>query len=309
MSRIALISTPWPLFNCPSIQLGTLKAFARQSLPKVRVDTHHVYLSVANVLGYDLYSQISERTWLSELPYAALLYQERKEIITRFWRRQSSRLPLCQKTNFKEILDKLETVSDQILRSLNWQDYDLVGLSICFGQLTSSLFFIHQIKQRSPSLKIVVGGSACAGELGRSLLHVFSEIDFVISGEGELPLVHLIRWLSSSGGKGKPDPIPGLLGRNHGSGCETEEFSQLPQLDQLPMPDYSDYFTHLKSLQPHRVFIPKLPMEISRGCWWGKNIAGRTSRGCAFCNLNLQWQGYRAKPQEKVIAELDALTK
>jgi len=308
MPRIALISTPWPLFNRPSIQLGTLKAFVHERLPQVEVDPHHVYLSVADLLGYDLYGQISERTWLSEAPYAALLYPERRETISRFWRRQSSHDSLSQKWHFEGILDRLQTASHRILRSVKWQDYDLAGLSICLGQLTSSLYFIREIKKRVPSLKIVVGGSACAGELGRSLLELFSEIDFVISGEGELPLVHLIEWLTNPGGKSKPDLIPGLFGRHDSSERKTEVFSQLPDLNQLPIPDYEDYFALLKSLDPEKVFIPKLPMEISRGCWWVRNTAGKPHRGCTFCNLNLQWQGYRAKSFEKVVSELDALT-
>ena len=308
MPHIALISTPWPLFNRPSIQLGTLKAFIHQRLPRVRVDQNHVYLSVADLLGYDLYGQISERTWLSEAPYAALLYPERREIITRFWSRQSSHDALSHKWPFQGILDRLQSASHRILQSVNWQDYDLVGLSICLGQLTSSLYFIRELKKRVPSLKIVVGGSACAGELGRSLLELFPEIDYVISGEGELPLVHLIEWLTHPGGKSKPALIPGLFGRDDSSEPKTEVVSQISDLNQLPIPDYEDYFAHLKSLDPEKVFIPKLPMEISRGCWWGGSAAGRPHRGCAFCNLNLQWQGYRGKSFNKVVSELDAMT-
>jgi len=130
----------------------------------------------------------------------------------------------------------------------------------------------------------------------------------VISGEGELPLLHLIEWLSISDEKRKPDPMPGLFDRNHRPESDPQAFSQLPELDQLSTPDYADYFSLLNSLEPEKVFIPKLPMEISRGCWWGKNIGGKTHRGCTFCNLNLQWQGYRAKSHEKVVSELDTLT-
>jgi ribosomal peptide maturation radical SAM protein 1 len=308
MPRIALISTPWPLFNRPSIQLGALKAFVRNSLPHVQVDTHHIYLSVADLLGYELYGQISEKTWLSEAPYAALRFPEQRETIARLWQRQASRHSLSRKWNFHEILDRLEDASHGVLNRVNWGDYDLVGLSICFGQLTSALYFIQQIKQKAPSLKLVVGGSACAGDLGRSLLDLFSGIDFVISGEGELPLVHLIEWLSISDVKRKLDPMPGLFHRNHPPESDTQAFSQLPELDQLSIPDYVDYFSLLNSLEPEKVFIPKLPMEISRGCWWGKNIGGKTHRGCTFCNLNLQWEGYRAKSHEKVVSELDTLT-
>lgn len=127
MPRIALISTPWPLFNRPSIQLGALKAFVRLNLPHVQVDTHPLYLSIAHLLGYDLYGQISESTWLSEAPYAALLYPEQRETIARFWRRESSRRSLIQKWHFNEILDRLADASHGILSRIHWQDYDLVS--------------------------------------------------------------------------------------------------------------------------------------------------------------------------------------
>ena len=65
--KIALASTPWPLYNRPSIQLGALKAYLRSRHPGLHVDARHFYLKLAESLGYKLYQQISERTWLAEL--------------------------------------------------------------------------------------------------------------------------------------------------------------------------------------------------------------------------------------------------
>ena len=90
MDRIALVSTPWPLFNRPSIQLGALKAFVEQDMPHVRADAHHAYLSIAAGLGYDLYGGISESTWLAECPYAALLYPARSETVANHLNENSS---------------------------------------------------------------------------------------------------------------------------------------------------------------------------------------------------------------------------
>ena len=93
-------------------------------------------------------------------------------------------------------------------------------------------------------------------------------------------------------------------------------FNQLDNLNDLPPPDYDDYFTLLKSFIPKHAFFPVLPVETSRGCWWQKTIApgkanlkkqGRVT-GCAFCNLNLQWQGYRHKDPARVVNEIDHLT-
>ena len=305
MPRMALLSTPWPLFNRPSIQLGALKAFVEKELPHVAVDTHHVYLNVAAALGYDLYGPISESTWLSESCYAALLYPERQDTLARFWRRRSAG---AVKEPFDEICRILKKVSDQILGDIHWHTYVLLGLTISLNQLTSALYFIQQIKRRRPDLKIVAGGSACSGDMGRSLLEVFPDIDFVISGEGEKPLVHVLKGLIETRGSDSPEPMAGLFSRDPERRAETASLSQEPDLDRLPVPDYREYFDRLNALPPPKRFFPKLPVEMSRGCWWRKPPSQGEPTGCAFCNLNIQWAGYRAKSHHNIIAQLRALS-
>jgi ribosomal peptide maturation radical SAM protein 1 len=300
--RVALLSTPWPLFNRPSIQLGTLTAYLQRELPELKVDAHHVYLGVAEAVGYDFYKSISERSWLSEACFAALLYPEREQLVRSFWSRQSR--GLSPKADFKELCRSLKEVSDRILRSVHWTAYPLIGLSICYGQITSSLYFIRKIKEASPHSRIVVGGSSCGGQMGESLLKAFPEIDFVVSGEGELPLVQLVKSVSAGSRNHMDPPVPGLLTRSSGS---AEVFSQVARLDDLPAPDYTDYFESLKTLSEAKRFLPKLPMEMSRGCWWRKTLPHQ-ARGCAFCNLNLQWKSYRSKSHPKILKELASLT-
>jgi hypothetical protein len=70
-------------------------------------------------------------------------------------------------------------------------------------------------------------------------------------------------------------------------------------LDALPVPDYDDYFSDQKKWFPAKPFIPVLPVEFSRGCWWNK---------CTFCNLNLQWCGYRYKKASQMIDEVTTLS-
>ncbi len=283
--KIALISCPWQLFNRPSIQLASLKAFLNERLPKLKVDLYHFYLNIANCLGYELYRKISETVWLSEPIYGALLYPEKKDEVKRFWERNSRKI-LKEKISFEKICGLIKEESERLIDSIDWRKYILVGFSICFSQLTSSLYFIRQIKKRA-DVKIVVGGSSCSGDLGESLLDVYDEIDYVIQGEGELPLYHLVLSLID----GKKIEFPGILSRESSS----KGISQIQDLDELPIPDYSDYFEQIKHVRP---FYPKLLMEMSRGCWW---------RRCAFCNLNLQWKGYRRKSAERIKKELKEL--
>ncbi|MFC1515733.1 radical SAM protein, partial [Thermodesulfobacteriota bacterium] len=46
----------------------------------------------------------------------------------------------------------------------------------------------------------------------------------------------------------------------------------------------------------------------SRGCWWRKTHGDGKYKGCAFCNLNLQWDGYRSKRPAQVLSEIEQLT-
>jgi len=188
-----------------------------------------------------------------------------------------------------------------------WDRYSLLGFSICFAQLTSSLYFIREIKRHAPTVPIVVGGSACAGALGESLLHAVPQIDYVIRGEGELPLLQLMEGIMARRDQSQFNDIPGLIHRDNSQAGDAHQ--QIPNLDELPIPDYSDYFRDMASLGSRHTFLPRLPMEISRGCWWSKRAHSKGGGGCAFCNLNLQWRGYRQKSRERTVLEIDTLIK
>jgi len=70
LKSVVLLSTPWPIFNRPSIQLGSLKSYLKSQFPELEVVAHHFYLKIAETIGYKLYHAISERTWLAETVYA-----------------------------------------------------------------------------------------------------------------------------------------------------------------------------------------------------------------------------------------------
>ncbi len=298
--RIALVSAPWPLFDRPSIQLGSLKAFVEKGLPDIRVHTLHAYLKIAQAIGYPLYHVISERSWIAECPYAALLYPDRMKTVSQYWNRRGRSHPRLKSTDFVDLCGRIQAASLAIADAEPWDSSLLVGFSISLAQLTSSLYFIREIKRRAPRVPIVAGGSACAGALGESLVNGVPEIDYVIRGEGELPLLQLTESLRACPEAAQPLDIPGLIQKGSAPGRETCQ--QVRDLNELPIPDYSDYFREMTSSGPRYAFMPKLSMEMSRGCWWNKG-----GTGCAFCNLNLQWQGYRSKSPDRTVREIEAL--
>ena len=308
--KIALISAPWPLYNRPSIQLGTLKAYLQSRYPHIRVDAHHFYLELAASLEYKLYQQISERTWLAECIYASLLFPERFEAIDTLFSRNVSSKPILKKTGLKKIAAQAKKISDTFIDRRPWEDYLLAGFSVSLCQFTSSLYFIKRLKRRFPNLCMVIGGSSFSGTAPRALFELLPEVDVVINGEGEQPLSQLVGGLIECSDLDDLPPIKGIIRPKSVDNDEDKNtFSQLNSLNKLPPPDYDDYFALLNSFKAQKMFFPVLPIETSRGCWWKKTSPSGKSSGCAFCNLNLQWEGYRSKDSAQVVDEIDRLTK
>jgi ribosomal peptide maturation radical SAM protein 1 len=305
--RLALISMPWPLANRPSIQLGTLKSFIESKAAAVKIDCYHPYLEVGNLLGLKTYNNIAERTWVAESVYAYLLNPKRRPEITALVSKEYSSKTKGDPPNLENISKQIQRLHQRKYPNLAWSSYDLIGISICLSQLTSSLFMIREIRKHHPRCPIVVGGSSCAGELGYSLLANSPEIDFVVSGEGELPLLALINRIKN--GDFKADDSTGLLWRDKQGNITGGGLKQLSNLKELPVPDYSDYFAQLSSQSRLSNLIPNLPVETSRGCWWHRVESGSVDRACKFCNLNLQWRGYRSKEAIQVAREMEELAR
>ena len=282
---VALVSMPWAIFNRPSIQLGTLSGYLQRE-EGVEVDCFHLYLHVAKAITIDAYNRISLSPWAGEALFAPLLFAEKaadaeKLFASCFPRRR-------ERPDFASLLPLIRRSCETWLEAAALERYQLLGISVCFSQLLPSLYLATLIKGRYPQLPIVFGGSSCAGAIGTALLEQFSVIDYLIDGEGERPLLQLCRYL---GGQVQ-DPGPGVRHRSNGgreAGCG-------PPLDinSLPIPDYSDYSREVRTLFPAHPFVPVLPLEFSRGCWWNR---------CTFCNLNLQWQNYRRKTSERMVEE------
>ena len=309
LRKIALISTPWPLYSRPSIQLGTLKAFLQARIPDLKIDAFHFYLSVAEAIGYRLYHEISQRSWLAESMYAALLYPERIKQVEALFRKEVPAKTKFRMIKFKTLTQQVNKATDAFIRSQNWYAYGLLGFTISLCQLTSALYVIKRIKKKFPNLIIVVGGALTPGIAAPGILKKFPEVDVVVNGEGEMPLYHIIDHLRRTPPDLNLSKVRGVFTRlGDTKRPDRASFSQLNTLDELPAPDYDNYFELLKTFDTRKSFFPTLPVETSRGCWWKRADGSAKATGCAFCNLNLQWDGYRSKPASQVAAEIDYLT-
>lgn len=162
---------------------------------------------------------------------------------------------------------------------------DLVGISSPFSAYhREALACAEAIRHRLPVP--VVAGGAHASALPESLLRS-PGVDFVILGEGERPLVELVRALAAGGDLGR---VPNLAFRRNGEVVRTALEPNFP-LTELPPPDFSD-------LAPGRYRLGRKPLAAvlsSRGC----------PRRCSFCAVHAVFQeGYRRRPAGDVAAEL-----
>jgi ribosomal peptide maturation radical SAM protein 1 len=292
--RVALVAMPWQLFNRPSIQLATLKAYLeRHAGDWLQVDLFHPYLAVARLLGPELYHRLSLNPWAGEALYAPLLFPDQEPEARKLLNKALRRAAEPVDFDFAELRQKLDQHLSQWLAETDWRKYGLIGFSICFHQLLSSLTAASRLKELFPTIPIAIGGSFCAPPVAASLLNGFPALDYRVHGEGEQPLLDLCRFLT-----GRRESLPAAVA-GRGEELQTESlFCQVAELSELPAPDYQGYFAELKRQFAKQSFIPTLPVEFSRGCWWGK---------CAFCNLNLQWRGYRAKNSSRMLEEVLSL--
>ena len=302
MDTIALIAPPWPLFNRPSIQLAALKASLRQQEPEIKVHSLHPYLQLAADLGLECYHEISQSSWMAESIGAGILFPELKgrcdRLFSRIIKKRASHRGSGKSISPRPVREVMAKTIDAFVGHYDWRGCRLIGITVCLNQLCASLLIAKKIKDLAPSVPIVIGGASCAGQLGPSLLEAFPQIDYTINGEGERPLLGLLHYI-----QGKRDALPrAVSGRVEKTGPHPDDMGkdQVPDLDSLPIPNFDDYFRQLGQILGERRFSPVLPIEFSRGCWW---------RRCNFCNLNLQWSGYRAKSLKRMVSEIDYLSR
>jgi ribosomal peptide maturation radical SAM protein 1 len=126
-------------------------------------------------------------------------------------------------------------------------------------------------------------------------------IDAICDGEGEHVVAALAR---AAAGEAPLSSVKGIVYRSK-SGCV---LSTPPppavDLESLPPPDYSDFYADIERLSTEFMVdvAPRgLPIENSRGCWWGEK------NHCVFCGIHDDDMAYRHKSAASVIQTLDTL--
>jgi len=176
--------------------------------------------------------------------------------------------------------------------------YDVIGFSSSFGQHVASLAIAKRIKARHPHVTICIGGANAEGAMGRQLVRSFPFVDYAFSGDGDVAFPLFLEQLAT----GRPIDVPGVFSRDDAVPLDREIAPLTRQdLDALPYPDFTDYFAAYERVPEGKGFMRAIPIEASRGCWWGEK------HHCTFCGLNGLTMKHRSKSPERFVAELEYL--
>lgn len=313
--RVALISLPWLDSHVPSAALAALAAYVRRAAPEFAVDIRPEHLEVARRMQFPDYRAIQEEPLSGEALYASLLYPEQRAGLAGFLRHPvtvtgenpaADSFPGNEPSrpwtgHLDEIMAVLDTHAGELARRLA-TDYDVAGFTASFRQLFANVLISRRLKALNPSVFVIWGGSLARGRAGPAFLREYPEIDCIVQGEGERPLVSLLR--SRAAGLAVRDDEPGILTRGGLDRFpEGVPLWEAEDVAALPLPDFDSFAALANPLSVEW----RLWIETARGCWWDRSgRTGNPRHRCLFCNMN-QRRIYQAKPAKQVAAEVDAL--
>lgn len=204
---------------------------------------------------------------------------------------------------------KIANFVEEMFRYVSYDNCDLIGFSLFSRMgLPCSLLLAKAIKERT-SVPIVFGGALVTQyamyKLWDSLLEKHRYIDYIIFGEGEIPMLRFVEYLQ---GAIEIDGVPNLIYRDKGKVIKSTrkffdiEDASIPEFDDLPFDRQVQIDEQIQSQRLRtRMFsidnIIQLPYQITRGC----------TQRCSFCNYHLVTPRVEFKSHHKVIIEIRQL--
>jgi ribosomal peptide maturation radical SAM protein 1 len=186
---------------------------------------------------------------------------------------------------------------DEVLDEIEWERYAIVGFHSIFNQTLACLRLARALKQRHPEIVTLFGGPGAQGDLGIEIVRQFDQIDYAVRGEADRTIVPLVRTILAGG---RPDDVKGAVFRC-ADGVAVNETEIVDEMDSLPLPDFDDYFARIAASEYAPFLEVFLPVENSRGCWWGAR------HHCTFCGIEDAAMAFRKKSPARVLRDIAQL--
>lgn len=311
---IVLVNMPLSAVERPSLALGLLTSVLAQAGLRARTAYANMwFLEYVGLADYHLLESCLPEEALVDWLFAGVAFPDFEPDHDDFLNQYFQRNPLHagkgmaeRRKTFLALRALMEGFIDWTAdKILAWRPA-MVGCTSTFTQHVPSLALLRRLRERSPSIVTLMGGANCETVMGRTTHARFPWVDYVVSGEADTLVGALCRDILDRRrdipAADLPDGVFAPAHREVGypvapSGDGVPRAVTI-DMRSLPLPDFSDYFAELEqSLYAGRIY-PGLPMEFSRGCWWGERSH------CTFCGLNGGSMGYRQKPAEQAAEEI-----
>lgn len=234
---LTLLPLAWP--NMPPIGLGFLQAFLEENgIGADIIDFNHSF--------YALSGQLLQKQWVVSCNTS------------------------LEETIFSLIKENYPDEFDNAIEKM--LAYDVIGFSCFKSNLYMTLNIANVLKSKKNNVKLVFGGPEITRQFfkGTGVFRedIFQPADYLIVGEGEIPLLNYL------GGKHCKGKVAG--------------FEQLHNLKDLSFPRYNGIDL---SSYPKKHAIP---LQFSRGC----------IRRCNFCSERLLYKGFRTRLRKSILDEI-----
>ncbi len=306
---VCLVSMPYAAVERPSIALGLLTAELRGA--GISVGTHYASLDFAATIGMHAYDGVlNSRTtlFIGEWTFAAAAFPEMSavddgylaEVALEMAQGRAAALDTDPAALLLKLRGEAERFTNDLADAIVAAHPRIVGCTSTFQQHTASLALLRAIRARDDSIITMIGGTNCESAMGVAAARAFPWVDYVVSGEADEIIVPLVRELLEHG-RGITPPV-GVIDHVTAQRRDTEPpRASTWSMDDIPTPDYDDYFTALERSPLREAIVPAVVVETSRGCWWG------AKSHCTFCGLNGGNMSYRAKSPGRAVEEFHRL--
>jgi len=300
--KVLLISMPWTFFHEPNMALGILKSALKAH--GVQCDIIDAPMRLLRHIESKTYEFIS-RIWAAN--DFVFTFEFEKEVSPKqiTFLRSLLRDHLGHEPSQEDINEVLHLRQkiipcflDHLMNEIDFSNYSLIGFSCVFDQTFASLALARRIKKTYPNLMLVFGGTALSNPVGPALQKVFPEMDIVAYGDGE-PVIRPL--FEASCGHISLSKVPNITYKDDSGAIKYSDRTVAIDLNSSPTPDFDDFFRGIEELRNKysiNILPGRLPVESSRGCWWGR---------CTFCGNEHRKSKYRSKTGSLVMKQLDEL--
>ncbi len=186
--------------------------------------------------------------------------------------------------------DRYHAGEADLRRTLQRQAPRLVGIQCQTPMRHLALRLARIVKEEQPEARVVFGG-VHATFLARQLLEHYGEVDYVVRGEGEAPMLDLARRVEAGE---DADGVANVAFRKGGAVVSNPLRPPIEDLDRLPFPAYFEHYAEEDGVHKKTGAI-----LTARGC----------GAACNYCSVPNFWGRPRLRSPGNVADEFEHLVR